>query len=94
MEKKFLSKNIKVTINEESSPNGLKTYEKVHKEDGTINKDALKAFNDANPVNTATTTPNTDFFKDYLMRFINAFFTPKFKEDENYFKLVQIITYF
>ena len=29
-------------------------------------KDALKAFNDANPVDTDTTTPNTDFFKDYL----------------------------
>ena len=43
MEKKFLSKNTKVTINEEASPNGLKTYEKVHKEDGTINKDALKS---------------------------------------------------
>tara|TARA_B100001287_G_scaffold275813_1_gene284541 strand:- start:2337 stop:3185 length:849 start_codon:yes stop_codon:yes gene_type:complete len=43
MEKKFLTKNTKVTIKEEAAPNGLKTYEKVHKEDGTINNDALKA---------------------------------------------------
>ena len=43
MKKKFLTKNTKVTIKEETSPNGLKTYEKVHKEDATINKDALKA---------------------------------------------------
>ena len=42
MEKKFLTKNTKVTIKEES-PNGLKTYEKIHKEDATINNDALKA---------------------------------------------------
>ena len=43
MEKKFLTKNTRVTIKEEAAPNGLKTYEKVHKEDGTINNDALKA---------------------------------------------------
>lgn len=43
MKNKFLTKNTKVTIKEETSPNGLKTYEKVHKEDATINKDALKA---------------------------------------------------
>ena len=43
MEKKFLTKNTKVTIKEEASPNGLKTYEKIHKEDATINNDALKA---------------------------------------------------
>ena len=43
MEKKFLTKNTKVTIKEESAPNGLKTYEKIHKEDATINNDALKA---------------------------------------------------
>ena len=43
MEKKFLTKNTKVTIQEEASPNGLKTYEKIHKEDATINNDALKA---------------------------------------------------
>ena len=43
MEKKFLTKNTKVTIKEEAAPNGLKTYEKVHKEDETINNDALKA---------------------------------------------------
>ncbi len=43
MKKKFLTKNTKVTINEEASPNGLKTYEKIHKEDATINNDALKA---------------------------------------------------
>ncbi len=42
MEKKFLTKNTKVTINEEAAPNGLKTYEKIHKEDATINNDALK----------------------------------------------------
>lgn len=41
MKKKFLTKNTKVTINEES-PNGLKTYQKIHKEDATINNDALK----------------------------------------------------
>ena len=43
MKKKFLTKNTKVTINEEALPNGLKTYEKIHKEDATINNDALKA---------------------------------------------------
>ena len=43
MEKKFLTKNTKVTIKEEAAPNGLKTYEKIHKEDATINNDALKA---------------------------------------------------
>lgn len=43
MKKQFLTKNTKVTIKEETSPNGLKTYEKVHKEDASINKDALKA---------------------------------------------------
>lgn len=43
MEKKFLTKNTKVTIQEEAAPNGLKTYEKIHKEDATINNDALKA---------------------------------------------------
>lgn len=42
MEKKFLTKNTKVTIKEEAAPNGLKTYEKIHKEDATINNDALK----------------------------------------------------
>tara|TARA_R100000697_G_scaffold123513_1_gene156542 strand:- start:3078 stop:3923 length:846 start_codon:yes stop_codon:yes gene_type:complete len=42
MENKFLTKNTKITIKEES-PNGLKTYEKIHKEDATINNDALKA---------------------------------------------------
>ena len=43
MEDKFLTKNTKVTIKEETVPPGLKEYEKVHDEDGTINKDALKA---------------------------------------------------
>ena len=43
MEKEFLTKNTKVTIKEEAAPNGLKTYEKIHKEDATINNDALKA---------------------------------------------------
>ena len=42
MEKKFLTKNTKVTIKEEAAPNGLKTYEKIHKEDAEINNDALK----------------------------------------------------
>jgi len=41
MKKKFLTKNTKVAIKEES-PNGLKTYQKIHKEDATINSDALK----------------------------------------------------
>ena len=43
MEKKFLTKNTKITIKEEAPPVGLETAEKVHKEDGKINKDALKA---------------------------------------------------
>jgi len=42
MENKFLTKNIKVTIKEETAPNGKKEYEKVHKEDADINTAALK----------------------------------------------------
>ena len=44
MEKKFLTKNTKITIKEEAAPVGLKTAEKVHKEDGKINKKALSDF--------------------------------------------------
>ena len=43
MEEKFLTKNTKITIKEEAAPPGLKQAEKVHDEDGKINKDALKA---------------------------------------------------
>ena len=43
MEDKFLTKNTKIRIKEEAAPPGLTQAEKVHKEDGDINKDALKA---------------------------------------------------
>ena len=42
MKNKFLTKNTKVILKEEQTPNGLRTYEKIHKEDATINNDALK----------------------------------------------------
>ncbi len=44
MENKFLSKNTKITLREEASPPGLRTAEKVHDEDGKINKKALTDF--------------------------------------------------
>tara|TARA_R110000824_G_scaffold391868_1_gene589970 strand:+ start:10788 stop:12368 length:1581 start_codon:yes stop_codon:yes gene_type:complete len=44
MENKFLTKNTKITIKEEAPPVGLKTAEKVHREDGKINKKALSNF--------------------------------------------------
>jgi len=43
MEDKFLTKNTKITLKEESVPPGYKEYEKVHDEDARINKEALKA---------------------------------------------------
>ena len=48
MKEKFLTKNTKITIKEDTnyltpSPAGLKTYRKIHDEDGKINSDALKA---------------------------------------------------
>jgi len=43
MKEKFLTKNTKITIQEEAAPPGLKQAEKVHDEDGKINNDALKA---------------------------------------------------
>jgi len=48
MENKFLTKNTKISIKEDTNyltpePNGLKTAKKVWDEDGTTNKDALKA---------------------------------------------------
>jgi hypothetical protein len=44
MEKKFLTKKTKVIIREEEQPNGLKVADRVRKESGTFNTDALKAF--------------------------------------------------
>ena len=48
MEDKFLTKKTKITLKEDTNyltpePNGLKTAKKVWDEDGTTNKDALKA---------------------------------------------------
>ena len=44
MKKKFLSKNTKIIITEEAPPPGLTMAEKVHHEDGKINKKALSDF--------------------------------------------------
>jgi hypothetical protein len=44
MEKKFLTKNIKITIKEEKDPAGLKVAKSVHKEDGKVNNDYYKEF--------------------------------------------------
>ena len=49
MRNKFLTKKTKITIKEDSNyltppPTGLKTAEKVHDEDGKINKKALTDF--------------------------------------------------
>ena len=56
MENKFLTKNTKITIKEEAAPPGLKTAEKVHDEDGKINKKALSDF----------AKKLTDYYKDEL----------------------------
>ena len=49
MKEKFLTKNTKITIKEDTNyltppPAGLKTYRKIHDEDGKINKKALSDF--------------------------------------------------
>tara|TARA_R110002110_G_scaffold136017_1_gene320556 strand:- start:582 stop:2159 length:1578 start_codon:yes stop_codon:yes gene_type:complete len=42
MKNKFLTKNTKITLKEAAPPVGLRMAEKVHNEDGKINRDALK----------------------------------------------------
>lgn len=42
MKDKFLTKKTKISLKEETPPNGKKEYEKIHKEDGDINVKALK----------------------------------------------------
>ncbi len=42
MKDKFLTKKTKISLKEETPPNGKKEYEKIHKEDGGINQKALK----------------------------------------------------
>jgi hypothetical protein len=42
MKDKFLTKKTKISLKEETPPNGKKEYEKIHKEDGDINQKALK----------------------------------------------------
>ena len=44
MEKKFLTKNTKIIMSEEAPPPGLTMAEKVHGEDGKINRKALSDF--------------------------------------------------
>ena len=42
MKDKFLTKKTKISLKEETPPNGKREYEKIHKEDGDINGKALK----------------------------------------------------
>ncbi len=42
MKDKFLTKKTKISLKEETPPNGKREYEKIHKEDGDINEKALK----------------------------------------------------
>ena len=44
MKEKFLTKNTKISIQEEASPPGLRVAKKVHDEDGKINRKALTKF--------------------------------------------------
>jgi len=44
MENKFLTKKTKVIIREDVEPNGLKVADRVKKESGVFNSDALKSF--------------------------------------------------
>ena len=47
MENKFLTKKTKVIIREDVEPNGLKVADRVKKESGVFNSDALKSFEKA-----------------------------------------------
>ena len=42
MKDKFLTKKTKISLKEETPPNGKREYEKIHKKDGDINEKALK----------------------------------------------------